>query len=119
MWKLCSEITGKLLGTDFESVAKFWLQEKSKSWLNILTTAVFWSIWKFRNNMCFQDRKWIRMQELMRSWLQMVKDWVLLQDTEGRMVLGGENGARTGKAASTTVGVTALQAPRDAEQRDL
>jgi hypothetical protein len=42
-----------------------------------------------------------------------------LQDTEGRMVLGGENGARTGKAASTTVGVTALQAPRDAEQRDL
>jgi hypothetical protein len=87
MWKMCSEIAGKQLGADFESVAKFWLHDKSENCLNVLTTAVFWSIWKFRNDMCFQGRKWSGMQEILRSWLRMVKDWMLLQSAEGKVRL--------------------------------
>jgi hypothetical protein len=113
-WILCSEITSKQLATDFESVAKFWLQEKSKSCLNVLTMDVFWSIWKFRNDMCFQGRKRIGMQELMklaadRKGLGAVAKY---RRKNGAGRLGGENGARTGKAAITTVGVGSAGAKR-------
>jgi hypothetical protein len=108
MWMVCSEITSKLLGTDFESVAKFWLQEKSKSWLNVLTTVVFWSIWKFRNDVFSGKQKdWNAgaAEELVADG-NGLSAAAKYRGKNGAGGLGGENGTRTGKAASTIVGVT-------------
>jgi hypothetical protein len=46
-------------------VAKFWPHDKKLKSLNLLTTAVFWTIWQFRNEMCFQGRQWLGMKMLM------------------------------------------------------
>jgi hypothetical protein len=53
MWLVCSEIFEKRIGTNFESVAKWWLCDKRCKILNICTTAIMWSLWKLRNEICF------------------------------------------------------------------
>jgi hypothetical protein len=47
MWQWVQELTDKQLGWDFESVAKFWVVDKKHKSLNILTSAILWSIWKY------------------------------------------------------------------------
>jgi hypothetical protein len=44
MWQNLSEICGKEIGSDFESVASPWLCVKKFKTLNICTTAVMWMI---------------------------------------------------------------------------
>jgi hypothetical protein len=88
MWQVCFDVCGKQLGADFESVAKYWLHNKKLNCLNVLTTAVFWIIWKFRNEMCFQGRKWTGVKELIGRWARMLKDWLLLRKPEDVLVLG-------------------------------
>jgi hypothetical protein len=48
-----SEIT-RVVGNDFESVPKHWLSEKKFRTVSVCTTSVFWTLWKMRNDMCFQ-----------------------------------------------------------------
>jgi hypothetical protein len=43
MWSQLCEMSNKMVGTDFESVAGLWLCEKKSKALNICTTAVLWS----------------------------------------------------------------------------
>jgi hypothetical protein len=49
------KLTGKQMGWDFESVAKFWVADKNHKSLHILTSAVLWTIWKFRNDPYFHN----------------------------------------------------------------
>jgi hypothetical protein len=52
-WRVISQILGVETGTDYESVAKMWLCNKKYGVINIVTSDVCWSIWKFRNAMIF------------------------------------------------------------------
>jgi hypothetical protein len=47
------EVCGRLLGIDFESIAKLWLHDKNLKAINICTITTLWAIWKFRNELCF------------------------------------------------------------------
>jgi hypothetical protein len=38
-----------VVGSDFESVVKWWLCDKKYKILNVITSAALWSIWKSRN----------------------------------------------------------------------
>jgi hypothetical protein len=49
---------GKSLGTDFQSVAKWWLHDKEMKTTNACTTTALWVIWKLRNELCFQNPVW-------------------------------------------------------------
>ena len=60
-WKDISEIIGLSVGTDFESVASLWLSEKKYKAVNVFTTAVLWTLWKVRNELCFQGLIWTGM----------------------------------------------------------
>jgi hypothetical protein len=42
------------VGSDFESLTRWWLCDKKFKNLNVITTAALWSIWKSRNDLCFQ-----------------------------------------------------------------
>jgi hypothetical protein len=53
IWQICSEMSEKQLGADFESVVKWWLHNKN---LTCLLLLFFWTIWKFRNEMCFKGK---------------------------------------------------------------
>jgi hypothetical protein len=55
-WSSVSNFLNLQLGSDFESVARFWLANK-KHWVtNSICAAVMWSIWKTRNSMIFDGQ---------------------------------------------------------------
>jgi hypothetical protein len=70
------------LGIDFESVAKLWLHDKKLKAINICTITALWAIWKFRNELCFQDTSWIGGGVRLRRIADMLQDWTLLTKEE-------------------------------------
>src|SRR3954469_6233403 len=50
IWKTVSSFLGKQIGNNFESVSKFWLSEKNNAPVNLISSAVIWSLWKQRNS---------------------------------------------------------------------
>jgi hypothetical protein len=53
-----SKILGISVGRDFESIAKLWLRDKQFKYINMCNAAVLWTLWKIRNDLCFQDPHW-------------------------------------------------------------
>jgi hypothetical protein len=53
-WALFSELLGTRVGSDIIEIGKFWLSPKKYVLVNIITVVVLWSIWKLRNEICFQ-----------------------------------------------------------------
>jgi hypothetical protein len=53
-----SKILGISVGRDFESIAKLWLRDKQFKYINMCNAAVLWTLWKTRNDLCFQDPHW-------------------------------------------------------------
>jgi hypothetical protein len=58
VWPVFSEILGVSVGSNFESIARWWLSNEKNSVINVICTADIWSVWKLRNDMCFQGRSW-------------------------------------------------------------
>jgi hypothetical protein len=54
LWSHLSDMSNRIIGADFESVAGLWLCEKKFKALNICSSAILWSLWKMRNLLCFQ-----------------------------------------------------------------
>ena len=46
------------IGVDFLSIGNMWLCNKMFLVCNMVTSAVLWSIWKLRNNICIQNAVW-------------------------------------------------------------
>jgi hypothetical protein len=55
-----------------------WLCNKRFGVANIVTSAVYWSIWKMINSLCFQDVAWRDMNQLWQRVLLMLKCWKIL-----------------------------------------
>jgi hypothetical protein len=53
IWESISELLNFGLGQYFELVARFWLANKRYEVTNTDSSAVLWSIGKFRNELCF------------------------------------------------------------------
>jgi hypothetical protein len=73
VWEHISEVCGKNLGTDFESVANMWLHDNKFKTFNICTTATLWAIWKFKNELCFQGTRWTAMGVILRKVASMIR----------------------------------------------
>jgi hypothetical protein len=82
VWNEIAEISGKEIGTDFESVARWWVADKQYKVLNVCSAAAFWAIWKLRNEFCFQGAVWSGVQVLLRRIARMLWDWRLLNKLE-------------------------------------
>jgi hypothetical protein len=65
MWSVVSEVLGLVVGDSFESVAKLWVMGSKYKLINVCTFAVFWSLWKTRNDMCFQVAQWTGMKKVL------------------------------------------------------
>jgi hypothetical protein len=65
LWKIVSEISSIPMIKDFESLGLIWIRGKKFRIHNVLTSAVIWSIWKTRNNLCFQGAVWIKVEAMM------------------------------------------------------
>jgi hypothetical protein len=87
MWSELSEVVGIEIKPDFESVAKMWVLGKKFRIIIVCTSAMLWSIWKFRNGMIFQGRRWTSARELLWSCSKMMRDWRLLNTMEDGVLL--------------------------------
>ena len=56
IWPVVSSMLGVDVGSDFESVARWWLSNKKNYVINIVCIAALWALWKVRNELCFQGK---------------------------------------------------------------
>jgi hypothetical protein len=75
IWDTVSSILDKPLGDDFESIARWWLSEDKNSVINIFSSAVLWTIWSVRNEMCFQGLRWLGVKEILRRTASLIRSW--------------------------------------------
>jgi hypothetical protein len=54
VWKLVAEVLDVNIGSDYESIAKLWVANKKHLVTNVFSSAVLWTLWKLRNEICFQ-----------------------------------------------------------------
>lgn len=52
-WKIVLDILGVHVGENLVNIGTFWLSNKRHCLLNMVTSAVIWSVWKLRNDFCF------------------------------------------------------------------
>ena len=89
IWEFISEVVGVELGQNFESVARFWVANKRHKVTNIVSTATLWSIWNFRNEICFQGRKWMGLKDVLLKIARMLKRWrPMMQQELGEKIEG-------------------------------
>ena len=60
-WEVIAAVFGVPICADFESVARWWISNDRNAVLNIFSSAVLWSIWCLRNELCFQGKTWMGM----------------------------------------------------------
>jgi hypothetical protein len=75
LWTTISDIFNKSIGLDFESVARWWISESKNSVLNMFTSAVLWTLWSTRNDLCFQGRSWPGVKGLLRRLCSLIRSW--------------------------------------------
>jgi hypothetical protein len=68
---------------DFESIARLWLNDKKYKFVNILNAVVLWSLWKTRNNMCFQVSQWRGTRRILAMCASSLRSWCLLLQEPG------------------------------------
>jgi hypothetical protein len=66
------------IGKDFESVANLWIANKRHSVMNVVSSAVpvLCTIWKLRNDLCFQGTIWLGMKPVIVSLGRMLRRWL-------------------------------------------
>jgi hypothetical protein len=74
VWEAIAEITNVKMGTDFVSVAKFWIQDNKFKCLNVISTAALWAIWKARNDLCYHNVQWTGMKQVTGKCARMLRD---------------------------------------------
>jgi hypothetical protein len=78
-----SKILGISVGRDFESIAKLWLRDKQFKYINMCNAAVLWTLWKTRNDLCFQDPHWRGTRKILGRCAQSIKSWSMLVPKAG------------------------------------
>jgi hypothetical protein len=53
-----------VIGGDFENIGTRWLCNKKFLLINMISSATLWTLWKIKNNMCFQNVQWRNMKEI-------------------------------------------------------
>jgi hypothetical protein len=82
LWNELSEILEFPVGNDFESIGKMWLSSKRFKTVNVLTSASLWTIWKIRNEMCFQGLRPTWTGIVLRRLAGALMNWKLLHKEE-------------------------------------
>ena len=80
VWSTISELVGTPVGADFESVARWWISNKNFFALNTTCTAALWSLWKLRNDMCFQGKAWPGVKDIWRRMVLELDQWKVLSE---------------------------------------
>src|SRR4051812_28952163 len=78
IWKVIGSCFNILIGDCFELVAEFWLSEKKNSTVNLVSSAILWSLWKHRNSMIFDNVSWISINQIWKGIQRTLIFWMVL-----------------------------------------
>jgi hypothetical protein len=78
MWGRISSVVGRVIGSSFESIGICWLSNKKFLNINIISSAALWALWKLRNDLCFQNKMWRSMQDLLMRVASLAQNWTIL-----------------------------------------
>ena len=78
MWSSVSEFFSYTLGSDYFSIAKYWLANKKHNALNSICACVLWTIWKHRNSCIFKNVTWIDVKQVWNLVLGLLRRWLIL-----------------------------------------
>jgi hypothetical protein len=78
IWEALSTIFKVQLGSDFESIARWWVSNNKHAVLNIFCSGVLWSFWSLRNEMCLQGRSWLGMDMVWGKVIGNIRTWRIL-----------------------------------------
>jgi hypothetical protein len=87
VWEVISELLNTSVGSDFESVARWWISNNKNSVINVVCTATLWSIWKVHNSLCFQGKTWPGVQEIWRRVALDLDQWRILSKDAASTIL--------------------------------
>lgn len=87
-WGLMSDILGYQVGEYMVVIGKFWISNKKYCILNMITSTIIWSIWKHRNDICFQNIGWRSMEMLLYRIIGLLLNWTALwpEDKQGSLM---------------------------------
>ena len=89
VWRIISDMLSVELGCNYESVARFWIANKKHLITNVISSVVLWSLWKLRNELCFQGMVWIGMKMVLIRITRMLGGWLSLYKKEvGELIEG-------------------------------
>lgn len=78
LWCCLSKVFQVQLGGSLDSIGRFWLSNRENGVLNMISSAAFWSIWKLRNDVCFQRCNWRGMDILLHKVVSVAQNWLIL-----------------------------------------
>ena len=87
VWEIFSEICGKNIGADFESVARWWVSKKRNLVLKCSCASLLWTISNLQNGVCFQGKKWRSVEEVLYKCARMMRIWKVLLKPDKLMEL--------------------------------
>jgi hypothetical protein len=86
-WCIMSDILGCSVGENMTNVGKYSLSNKKHCLVNMVSSAVIWSIWKLRNDLCFQRYGWRSMEMLLFRISGLLVNWTILCPEDKRGML--------------------------------
>jgi hypothetical protein len=78
LWEHIARITRICKQVDLLAITRLWICEKTHIIPNIVHAAVLWSLWKCRNDVCFNRRSWSCMQVIYLRVSYTLARWKLL-----------------------------------------
>lgn len=84
---MISQLLGRSLGSNLESIASLWVAGKQLDLLNIVCSAILWGIWKFRNSMIFNGVFWMSIKQIWWRILKLVRKWKVIFKEHTKLAL--------------------------------
>ena len=84
IWSFVADHFQVRMGIGYESVARFWVSNRKNSALNIVSSAVLWCLWKYRNSIIFNNTFWTSILQVWRLILRTLKFWAVLAPENGK-----------------------------------
>lgn len=78
IWSDLEVKVGAKIGNNFLDIASCWLCNKKFLARNMLSTAIFWSIWKVRNMLYFQNAGWRNVKQIWQLARSLLESWRVL-----------------------------------------
>src|SRR4051812_38527648 len=78
IWQTISSFFKIVVGSNYLSVAKFWVANKKHAVLDPVCAATLWCLRKTRNDLIFNDNPWMNLNHVWRTIFNSVKRWRLI-----------------------------------------